>query len=135
MTIEWQEELATGIEHIDSQHKEIFARFAAFSSACTTGCAQEELTNLIDFLERYTRDHFSDEETSMREAGYPGLPIQQENHAEFLDDIAGLKRKIVDKEPDMAEILEVKRLLIRWLIHHIKHLDMSFAEFLKVSHE
>ncbi|PKN59740.1 MAG: hypothetical protein CVU53_06670 [Deltaproteobacteria bacterium HGW-Deltaproteobacteria-11] len=135
MPIEWQEELATGIEHIDSQHKEIFARFAAFSSACTTGCAQEELTNLIDFLERYTRDHFSDEETSMREAGYPGLPIQQENHAEFLDDIAGLKRKIVDKEPDMAEILEVKRLLIRWLIHHIKHLDMSFADFLKASNE
>jgi hemerythrin len=135
MTIEWQEELATGIEHIDAQHKEIFARFAAFSSACTTGCAKEELTNLFVFLEHYTRDHFSDEETSMEEAGYPGLSFQQENHAEFLDDIAELKRKIVDKEPDMAEILEVKRLLIRWLIHHIKHLDMSFADFLKASHE
>jgi hemerythrin len=135
MAIEWQEELATGIGRIDAQHKEIFARFAAFSAACTTGCVKEELTNLIDFLEHYTRDHFSDEETSMREAEYPGLSIQQENHAEFLGDISELKRKIVDKDPDMAEILELKRLLIRWLIHHIKHLDMSFADFLKVIHE
>jgi hemerythrin len=134
MTIEWQEELATGIEHVDAQHKEIFARFAAFSAACTTVCAKEELTNLIDFLENYTRNHFSDEETSMRESGYPGLSMQQENHAEFLDDIAELKRTINDKEPDMALILEMKRLLIRWLIHHIKHLDMAFADFLKVSH-
>jgi hemerythrin len=31
----------------------------------------------------------------------------------------------------MPEILEMKRLLIRWLIQHIMHLDMAYADFLK----
>ncbi len=131
MAIEWQEELATGIEHIDAQHKGIFARFAAFSTACDAGCAKDEIINLMDFLKDYTRDHFCDEEKAMLESEYPDLSIQQENHKMFLDEVAELKRKVGEKEPDMAEILAMKRLLIRWLIQHIKHMDKAFADFLK----
>jgi hemerythrin len=133
MSIEWQEELATGLEHVDAQHKGIFERFAAFSAACTTGSAKEELVNLTGFLEQYTRNHFKDEEASMREAEYPGLSIQKENHKMFLDDLAELRCRIDENDPDMAEVLGMKRLLIRWLIQHIKHLDMAFADYLKVN--
>jgi len=131
MAIEWQEELATGIEHIDAQHKGIFARFAAFSTACDTGCAKEELINLMEFLEDYTRNHFRDEEKSMQEAEYPDLYNQQKYHKMYLDEVTELKRKVGEKEPDMSEIMETKRLLTRWLIQHIKHLDKAFADFLK----
>jgi hypothetical protein len=34
MAINWQEDLATGVEIIDSQHKGIFARFVTFTTAC-----------------------------------------------------------------------------------------------------
>lgn len=131
MAIDWQEELATGIEHIDEQHKGIFARFAEFTTACNDGFANVELVNLMGFLEDYTRDHFRDEEKAMLEAEYPDLSIQQENHKSFLSEIAKLKRKICQNGPDMPEILEIKRLLIRWLVQHIKHLDKAFADFLK----
>ena len=131
MAIGWQEELATGIEHIDEQHKGIFASFAEFTTACNDGCANVELLNLMGFLEEYTRDHFRDEEKAMRDAEYPDLSVQQENHRSFLSEIAKLKRKICQNVPDMPEILEIKRLLIRWLVQHIKHLDMAFADFLK----
>ena len=131
MAIEWEEELATGIEHIDAQHKGIFAMFAEFTTACNDGCANVELLNVMGFLEDYTRDHFRDEEKVMLEAEYPDLFIQQKNHKLFLNEIAELKRRVGEKEPDMAGILEMKRLLIRWLIQHIKHLDKAFADFLK----
>jgi hemerythrin len=49
----------------------------------------------------------------------------------YLDEVTELKRKVGEKEPDMSEIMETKRLLIRWLIQHIKHLDKAFADFLK----
>jgi hemerythrin len=75
MAIEWQEELATGIEHIDEQHKGIFARFAEFTTACNDGCANVELVNLMGFLEEYARNHFRDEEKAMLEAEYPDLSI------------------------------------------------------------
>lgn len=131
MAIEWQEELATGIEHIDEQHKGIFAMFAAFTMACNDGCANVELVNLVGFLEDYARDHFRDEEKALREAEYPGLALQQQNHKLFLNEVAAFKRKVCESRPDMPEIMGMKRLLIRWLIQHIKHLDMAFADFLK----
>jgi hemerythrin len=133
MAIEWQEELATGFEHIDAQHKEIFSMFAEFSTACNDGCANVELVNLMGFVEDYTRDHFRDEEKVMLEAEYPDLSIQRENHKSFLSEIAKLKRKVCQYAPDMGEIMEMKRLLIRWLIQHIKHLDMAYVDFLKES--
>jgi len=49
----------------------------------------------------------------------------------FLDEVAELKRKVSEKKPDMAEILEMKRLLIRWLIQHIKHMDKAFGDYIK----
>ena len=134
MAIEWQEELTTGIDILDVQHKGIFARFATFKTACNDGFAKEELVKLVDFLEDYTRDHFRDEEKALLEAEYPDLSIQQENHKFFLSEIAELKHKICKNGSDMPEIMEMKRLLIRWLIQHIKHLDMAYVDFLKGTH-
>lgn len=131
MSIEWREELATGIEAVDEQHKGIFARFAAFSTACEGSCAKEEILNLLDYLEEYTRDHFRDEEAALQEADYPGLAIQKENHAIFMREIAELKGRVGASGAEMPEILELKRLLIRWLIQHIRNLDMAYVDFLK----
>ena len=131
MAIEWRDELATGIAHIDAQHKGIFSMFAAFSTACNDGCANVELVNLVGFLEDYARDHFRYEEKSMQEAEYPDLSMQQQNHKKFLDEVAVLKRKVCEYRPDMPEVREMKRMLIRWLVQHINHLDMAFADFLK----
>jgi hemerythrin len=50
-----------------------------------------------------------------------------------LSEIAKLKRKFCENGPEKPEILEIKRLLIRWLVQHIKHMDMAFAYFLKSS--
>jgi hemerythrin len=131
MSIEWQEELATGIAAIDEQHKEIFARFAAFSTACSDGGGKEELAGLVHFLEEYANGHFRDEEKAMLDAEYEGLHVQQQAHRFFTGNVAELKRKVGENAPNMPEILELKRLLIRWLIQHIKQIDMAFADFLK----
>ncbi|HTP66936.1 MAG TPA: bacteriohemerythrin [Geobacteraceae bacterium] len=131
MSIQWQEELATGIDAIDKQHKGIFARFAAFSEACSDGDAKEEMVNLLLFLEDYTLNHFRDEEKALQEAKYPELSAQQKAHAIFAGNISELRAKVGEQEPNMPEILEMKRLLIRWLIQHIKHEDMAYTDFLK----
>jgi hemerythrin len=131
MGIEWLDDLATGIEHIDEQHRGIFSRFAEFKTACDEGRAQEDIVKLLLFLEDYTRDHFRDEEEALQEAGYSKISVQQEAHKMFLNEIADLKRKIGEDGPAMQEILEMKRLLIRWLIQHIKHLDMAYVDLLK----
>jgi hemerythrin len=62
MVIVWKEELATGYEGIDSQHKEMFRRFNDFQSACKQGKGLGELSSLLTFLDEYIRSHFALEE-------------------------------------------------------------------------
>jgi hemerythrin len=130
MSIEWQESLATGIETIDSQHKEIFVRFALFSSACSEGLGDVELLRLLAFLSEYTAVHFREEEEAMSDAGYPELAVQKESHVAFLADFGRLKELVEEKGPDLETILNEKRIMIRWLINHICHLDKAFADFI-----
>src|SRR5512146_1737146 len=111
MPIQWEEELATGIDAIDEQHKEIFARFAVFSSACGDGGGKDELARLMLFLEEYTNRHFEDEEEALAKAEYPDLSLQRTAHRNFSENVAELRRKVDEREPDMAEIMEMKRML------------------------
>ncbi len=129
MSIYWKEELATGIDYIDDQHKEIFARFETFSSACTDGTGSAELKELVDFLSDYTGHHFHDEELVMTGAKYPELPAQKAAHAEFLADFTRLKELVDGQEPGRETVLAEKRVMIQWLVNHISHMDRAFAEY------
>ena len=133
MAIEWQEVLATGIDSIYVQHKEILDKFTAFKTACDDGSANEELIKLVEFLEKYSCAHSKYEEEALQEAEFPGLPIHihQEQHKLLLNDIAELKRRVGENGPYMPEIQEMKRLLLRWLIQHIKQQDLAYVNFLK----
>lgn len=130
MSIYWQEDLATGIESIDNQHKEIFSRFALFSSACSDGSGEDELLNLIEFLVDYTAKHFREEEETMAGAEYPQLAAQEKAHTAFLDDFNRIRELVKENGPNLDNILEEKRAMIRWLINHISHMDRAFADFL-----
>jgi len=130
VSIDWQEDLATGIESIDNQHKEIFARFTLFSEACSEGFAGDELLNLVEFLAEYTVEHFRDEEKIMAGAEYPQLAEQEKAHAAFLDDFGLLRQLVEENGPSLENILNEKRSMIRWLINHICHMDRKFADFI-----
>ncbi len=130
MSIDWQEDLSTGIESIDSQHKEIFARFAVFSDACADETAGVELLRLLDFLSEYTLKHFQDEEKAMADAEYPRLGEQEKAHTDFVSELGRFKTLVEINGPSMELVLNEKRAMIQWLIHHIRNMDRAFAEFL-----
>lgn len=133
MAIEWREDLCTGMEQIDNQHREIFVRFALFSDACTEGRGAEELMPLLDFLSGYTAEHFREETAKMSDTGYPGLAGQHTAHAGFLKDFERLKDLVDERGPDRDAIMMTKRAMIQWLINHIRQMDKTFAEFLATS--
>jgi hemerythrin len=130
MSLDWQEDLATGIENIDNQHREIFARFALFSAACSDGKGGDELLRLMNFLSEYTVEHIRDEEEAMSAAEYPRLAEQEKEHAAFLDGFVRLRKLVEENGPSQEIILNEKRAMIRWLINHICHVDRAFADFL-----
>ncbi len=131
MAIIWQDEYNIGIAAIDSQHQGIFSRFNALLDACEKGLQQEELEQLLDYLEGYTLTHFEDEERAMREHDYPALAEHQEQHAIFKDDLQQLRDRVAREGLAPAIILATKAALIKWLITHIRNSDQQFGAFFK----
>ena len=131
MAITWQDEFATGIEVVDSQHKKIFARFDAFSEAYNRGVTKDELLDLLRFLRIYTSQHFRDEEDYMAGSLYPDLAAQKKAHCGFIDDLNRLEDEVRMDTTDSKNVVATKRLLILWFIQHIRHMDKAFAQFLK----
>ncbi len=130
MAITWQDDLATGIEVVDIQHKEIFSRFDAFSDAFDQGVALGVLTELLLFLERYTQQHFWDEEDYMAGSRYPELAEHKIAHRTFLDDLTRLQADVRGDDTNSRHIMVAKRLLILWFIKHIRVSDKEFASYL-----
>jgi hemerythrin len=85
---------------------------------------------LLEFLEGYTAEHFRNEVAAMAGAEYPRLAEQEKAHAAFLGDFVRLRGVVTANGPSIENILEVKRVMIVWLINHIRHMDKAFAGYL-----
>lgn len=46
--------------------------------------AKEFISELLDFLDKYTREHFHDEEVYMKSINYPEYQTQLKMHTEFI---------------------------------------------------
>ena len=56
------QDLVTGNELIDSEHRKIFDEVNTLLDACSKGKGRENLSSLGEFLVEYVTKHFSDEE-------------------------------------------------------------------------
>lgn len=131
MSIEWSDDLLTGSEAIDKQHRELFAHFELFSTACEEGKGAAELQELLKFLDEYVRDHFRFEEELMERSGYPGLEIQQGQHLKFMEEMAELAGHVVLGSPARSDVIGMKGRMVRYLITHVRNLDRKFGEYLR----
>ncbi|WP_139370463.1 bacteriohemerythrin, partial [Xanthomonas axonopodis] len=78
----WQDDLNTGIEVIDHQHRRIVDMINQLHVA-QTSLQQLAVAEVIDELIDYTLSHFAFEEELMQEAGYPFSQAHQRVHAVF----------------------------------------------------
>ncbi|MDT8444462.1 MAG: hemerythrin family protein [Desulfuromonadales bacterium] len=130
MKLEWTEDLALGDAEIDDQHKEIFARFNRFNTACNQGRAQSELRELYVFLLDYVKKHFEYEQRAHLETGYPDRENHKCEHEKFAGEIQELEKSL-DKRTAASMVVQTSLTLSRWLIRHIQMSDQAFVRFLR----
>lgn len=132
--MQWTDRLATGINTIDSQHKELFKRIDNLVLAIKQHRCKSEIDGMIKFLDDYARVHFSEEEKHMRETQYGGLEEQREDHAKYLAALAELKEqaslpRVQGSSYDLSAT--TNQVVVDWIVAHIMRLDMKFGEYLK----
>lgn len=131
MGIQWRESLAIGVEEIDSQHRELLNRFNLLLSACESGKGIAELKRLLEFLDDYVIQHFSDEERLQRMQGYPEYESHKKEHDSFIRQIKAVKDEISSEGVAVHHVMETNNMLLKWLLNHISRVDTELGKYLR----
>lgn len=130
MPIEWSDNLKIGVGTIDSQHRELFARVAAFESALDRG-ETGRIADTFAFLREYALVHFAHEEQLMRESVYPGLDEHRAAHVQFVERLGALVR---ERETGVASAflaLRARNWIVVWLLEHVGGMDQALGRYLR----
>lgn len=122
---EFSDEYLTGIELIDSEHKELFSivdKANRLMKAYDVASGYDRILDILDMLKEYTKEHFSDEEEYMESIGYDGLDAQKRAHDAFIQKLENINTAEIDKNPheSLQQLLEF---LLGWLVNHILYTD------------
>lgn len=125
--IVWSDDLATGINVIDGQHKRIVHYINQLTDAKSLDAPDIVGDVLMDLVD-YTLSHFAFEESLMDDAGYNAAAIHKRTHDAFREKIQDYQSRYKSGEDVSNELFE---LLNVWLIHHIAEDDGSYVPVVK----
>ena len=131
----FHDNLLTGNELIDGQHKEIIEKINKLVSSCENGSCQIESIKMLDYLADYTEYHFREEEALQEEIGYPGLEEHKKRHEDFRIAVKELHEMLEEEEgPSERFVKAVQDNVVDWLYRHIKGFDCSVAAYIQLNH-
>lgn len=133
--MQWTQNLSIGVDAIDEQHKKLFEMTDQLFEAGKNNKAKEFIVELLNFLDDYTKKHFSDEEKFMLKLGYPGYQQQKKAHDEFIQQIKILKKDYESSGGNIVLIINANQIVLDWLINHISKEDKKIGEFAKTSNK
>lgn len=130
MYAEFSDNLVTGNEMIDSQHKELIEKINGLERSCETNAELSVAVKMLNYLADYTDFHFSEEEKLQEEIEYPGMEEHKKQHQEFKQAIEELHEMLEEQEgPSDAFVKAVEENVMKWLTFHIQSFDRSVAEY------
>ena len=124
-------DLETGVEKIDSQHRELINRINSARETGEKAVSKEETQKTIDYLGEYVVKHFGDEEELQIESKYPKYPEHKEKHTMFVNDFIKLKNEFANSGNSLEFTLKLNSSVITWIVKHIKGDDVEFGKHYK----
>lgn len=126
-TIIWTNDLNTGIEVIDNQHRRIVDYINQLGTAIKRR-NRDAVGTVLNELVDYTVSHFAFEESLLEEVGYQYAKPHKAVHEMFIKRVSGYQEKHNAGEEVGPQLYAM---LSTWLIHHIKRDDMAYVSEVK----
>jgi len=125
----WNKSYLLDISMIDKQHAKFFMLFDKLLVLNKKKEFPEDLSPLIDELEKYTKIHFQAEEALMRKARAPEYEIHLTQHDIFKKKIEEFK---IAYKYNNSELLEQMIIFMRkWFLMHIAEVDGKYVDPVK----
>lgn len=128
----WTDELKTGVDSIDEQHKSIFKK-AEEILELDYDSDEEKIKKTFIFLMDYANNHFYAEEMLMFEAGYKDFLDHKKEHNYFIEAVYNIYTDILETGVSENNLNDLKILIIDWLINHINGADKNFIKQIQES--
>ncbi len=128
--IVWKDDLATGLELIDKQHKQFFK---LVNKLLDSSIKDEDSKIVMDsflFLKYYILAHFSVEESAMLEYKYPLFARHKTRHIYFRNEIDRLEMSLKSNVPAHEIAIRLNYLAVNWFMNHIKVEDKQLCKYL-----
>jgi hemerythrin len=124
----WDPRLETGIDVIDAQHRTLFEAVNTLGDSFKSGQAAYIARESLDFLAKYSIEHFQTEERFMRSMNYPDLDSHRIEHGRLVSQLQALQ---VKHDKGYLVTAEVALFVADWLKHHIQEADMGYVRFIQ----
>lgn len=135
----WKEKYKVGVELIDEQHKELFARLSNFIETVQNEIPWEEKLDKVkatmEFMQEYVVTHFADEEIYQEKINYPHVEEHKIAHAKFKEGINDYVKVFEEGGFTEEKIQEFSGKLMAWLIMHVGHMDQKIGQYVKTKEE
>jgi hemerythrin len=110
---------------VDAQHVGLFDTAAKLADAIESGEGEHVVRSVLFTLLEYTRTHFAEEESLMKQVNYPAIEAHLLEHVYFIDTI----RKWMDA-PEQLNPDAVLAFIEGWLVGHITHSDAAYVPYI-----
>ena len=127
---ESKEELLTGIEMIDREHKRLFEIAEnLYQLKCREYVTDkyDHIREILTELRDYTMTHFEHEEAYMKSISYKRMFSQLSQHDALRETISGWDLDAIDEDQDEA-IGDMLNLITDWLVNHILNEDKRIGK-------
>lgn len=125
MALHWQDSYKISDADIDAQHQKLFELVNSFLTATD----KVGLTLGAMSMFKYTREHFTHEESLMRTLKYPATKAHVEQHNALISRLNAVADSIYK---DTLARSDLESFLSDWLVQHIENSDAKLAAYIKL---
>lgn len=126
---EWFEKYRIGVPLIDADHLNLFVEVARFNAHLQSDMTAEELSKLLNFLDKYVSAHFAREEMLMREKGYSDYTQHKALHL-HLKKVVFAVRRVFQTDLEKVDKVKLNQFLYDWLVNHIQKVDIKLVPYI-----
>ncbi len=129
-TFQWTDKYRTNIGSIDKQHRGLFEKLNKLELAIYRGECKSNLRELANFFEKYIEEHFTLEETLMKQNNYPEYIEHVLQHDQFRKMFQDFVKDLDRRGGDSYLAMHIGKELRKWWENHILKTDMRYVPHL-----
>lgn len=124
----WDQSYSVQVQRLDAEHQQLFAIINQLYDGMKAGRGSQVMQDVLQKLLCYTEQHFSGEETLLRQANYADLVAHMAKHREFTARIRDFSTQYASGA--VALSVEILDYLKNWLSQHIMATDQRYSSTL-----